>query len=106
LARSHPVAANKLLDGHVASVGEHAMVAGQLDVHGAVWVWLGRRKAHPEDSPTAQWGGVPPGHLAANEVSGLVNRHHVAGVLLADETADPLPGAVTQLNLCVVPEAL
>src|SRR4051794_29310923 len=69
-------------------------------------VALGRSIAHAMQRSVAQRSRVPPGHAPCDQVPIVVDRHDGSGVTLLDETANPLPAAVTELNRRVVPQAL
>src|SRR5262249_46900829 len=96
----------QLFDRYEATFGQDGMIARELDVRLAVRIRLRARKAESEDPPAAQRRRVPSSDPARFDATIGADGHDCAVVAITNETPDPSPAAVTELNHCVVPQAL
>src|SRR5262249_52659559 len=98
MAGGNAFAIDQLFDRDEATFGQDGMIARELDVRLAVRIRLRARKAESEDPPAAQRRRVPSSDPARFDATIGADGHDCAVVAITNETPDPSPAAVTELN--------
>jgi hypothetical protein len=107
LSRRNPVSGLEFLDRNVSAFRQDWMITRELGVrptHAAGS--LGAPVRQTEDPPMGQRRRMPTDYATRNETSTCVYRHYRAVVARADESPNPFPGAVPELDSCPVSKAL